>query len=116
MLKEAGQADAIISQVRLLADDDNIVLSSLRVELHELLTIATESAHDATMRGLYLTGSAYMKAIPTIPKPTTTTFLRCDGGLGYLLPSFSSSLRAFGGSLLTAMPGDEVAHDMVVEI
>jgi hypothetical protein len=54
-----------------------------------------------------------MNAIPTMPSPTTTTFLRCDGGLGYLSASFSSSVRAFGGSLLIAMPGEEVAHDIV---
>jgi hypothetical protein len=54
-----------------------------------------------------------MNAIPTMPSPTTTTFLRCDGGLGYLSASFSSSARAFEGSLLIAMPGEEVAHDIV---
>jgi hypothetical protein len=54
-----------------------------------------------------------MNAIPTMPSPTTTTFLRCDGGLGYLSASFSSSVRALGGSLLIAMPGEEVAHDIV---
>lgn len=56
-----------------------------------------------------------MKAMPTIPKPTTTTFFRCDGALGYLFASFSSSECPFGGSLLTAMPGDEVAQDMFLE-
>ena len=56
-----------------------------------------------------------MKAMPTMPRPTTTTFVRCDGGLGYLFASFSSSERAFGGSLPTAMPDDEVAQDMFVE-
>jgi hypothetical protein len=55
-----------------------------------------------------------MNATPTMPSPTTTTFLRCDGGLGCLSDSFSSSVRAFGGSLLIAMPGDEVAHDICV--
>ena len=53
-----------------------------------------------------------MKAIPTMPSPTMTTFLRSDGGLGYFSVSFSSSVREFGGSLLTAMPGEEVAHDI----
>ncbi len=56
-----------------------------------------------------------MKAMPTIPRPTTTIFLRCDGGLGYLVVSFSSSECPFEGSLLAAMPGDEVAHDIFDE-
>lgn len=54
-----------------------------------------------------------MNAMPTIPNPTTTTLLRSEGGLGYLSASFSSPERAFGGSLLMAMPGDEVAHDIL---
>jgi hypothetical protein len=54
-----------------------------------------------------------MNAIPTMPKPTTTILFRSDGGLGYLFPSFSSSVRAFGGSLLIAMPGDDVAQDII---
>jgi hypothetical protein len=53
-----------------------------------------------------------MKAMPTMPRPTTTILLRCDGGSGYFFASFSSSVRAFRGSLLIAMPGEEVAQDI----
>lgn len=56
---------------------------------------------------------AYMNAIPTMPSPTTTTFFRCEGVSGYFSGSLSSSVCALGGSLLIAMPGDEVAQDIL---
>jgi hypothetical protein len=56
---------------------------------------------------------AYMNAIPTMPSPTTTIFFRCEGVSGYFLGSLSSSVCELGGSLLIAMPGDEVAQDIL---
>jgi len=41
MLEETRQANPIIRQMLLLADDDGIVFSLLCIELHELLTIST---------------------------------------------------------------------------
>lgn len=54
-----------------------------------------------------------MKAIPTIPKPTTTIFFRCDGSLGYFSESFSSFVCPPAGLRLIAMPGEDVAHDIL---
>jgi hypothetical protein len=47
-----------------------------------------------------------------MPNPTTTIFFRSDGTLGYFSVSFSSSVRALGGSLLMAIAGEEVAQDI----
>lgn len=49
-----------------------------------------------------------MNAIPTIPRPTTTTVFRSEGCFGYLLLSFSSSLCPLAGSALAFMPGADV--------
>ena len=55
----------------------------------------------------------YIKAMPTIPSPTTTIFFRCDGGLGYCDPSSSGSWP-LTGVLPACMPGDESAHDILI--
>ena len=51
--------------------------------------------------------------MPTIPSPTTTIFFRCDGGFGYCDPSSSGSWP-LTGVLLACMPGDELAHDILI--
>jgi hypothetical protein len=52
-----------------------------------------------------------MKAMPTMPSPITTTLFRSEGGFGYF--EFSSSeLCPLAGSLLIAIPGEEVDHDI----
>ena len=52
-----------------------------------------------------------MKATPTIPRPTTTTLVFLPGCLMVASESF---LSAPLGSWLTAMDGDEVAQDMLL--
>ena len=48
-----------------------------------------------------------------MPRPTTTIFFRCEGSLGYFSVSLSSLLCPPAGSRLIAMPGDDVAHDIL---
>jgi hypothetical protein len=51
---------------------------------------------------------AYTKAMPTMPKPTTTTFfLRPSDGV------LSPLTSAPSGARLIAMPGEDVAQDML---
>ena len=54
-----------------------------------------------------------MKAMPTIPNPTTTTFFLPSSDCGICGACLSKSC-ALIGSLLACMPGDESAHDMIV--
>jgi hypothetical protein len=46
VLEEARQSDAIVSYVRLLTNHDNVVFSSLRIELQEFLTSQSPSQLD----------------------------------------------------------------------
>lgn len=52
-----------------------------------------------------------MKAIPTMPKPTTTTACLLSGGRGYWSDS-SSGWWPLTGTLPACIPGEESAHDM----
>lgn len=53
----------------------------------------------------------YMNAIPTIPSPTTTIFVLSDTGAASL-----DSASAPSGARLIAMPGEDVAHDILCEV
>jgi len=54
----------------------------------------------------------YIKAMPTIPSPTTTIFFLFSGGLGYCGASSSGSCP-LTGSFPACIPGEESAHDIV---
>lgn len=51
---------------------------------------------------------AYTNAMPTIPSPTTTTFVLFDTGAASV-----DSASAPSGFRLIAMPGEDVAHDIL---
>lgn len=51
MLEKAGQSDTIISQVRFLSDDHDVIFSPLRIELHELLAGHEPSQHLGNIEG-----------------------------------------------------------------
>jgi hypothetical protein len=112
MLKEACQSNSVVGQVRLFANDNDVVFSALRVELHDFLAIRI--VHISLYANfVHSPVSAHMKAIPTMPKPTTTIFFRCEGSLEYFSVSFSSLLCPPAGSRLIAVPGEDVAQDIL---
>ena len=94
VLEEARQSNTIISQMRFLSDDHNVVFSSFGIHFQELFSasclVQILGQTDYTRRAR-IQVDAYMNAIPTIPSPTTTTLCRCEGGLGYCAPSSSGS-------------------------
>ena len=51
---------------------------------------------------------SYMNATPTIPSPTTTIFCLCPTGA-----AVGASAFEFSGLRLIAIPGEDVAHDIV---
>ena len=80
MLKEARQSYSIICQVRFLSNNHDIVFPPFLIHLHQLFSITSLALRtNAKMQRL----RPYMKAIPTMPKPTTTTRFLLSGGRGY---------------------------------
>lgn len=73
VLEEGGQADPVVGEMLLLANDSYVVLAGAGVELEELFSWwMSETGASALCESA--AGEAYMKAIPTIPRPTTTIF------------------------------------------
>jgi len=98
VFKVASQADSVVCQMWFFSNNDNIVLPSLDIELDEFLTgilVRTDvSPHSGTQQP-----ATYMKAMPTIPRPTTTTFFRL---LVSGISSFASNSFTVSGNRLAS--------------
>jgi hypothetical protein len=75
VFEEGGQTDTVVGHVLLLADDCDVVLSCPRVELQEFLSGRGSAAVTGLTR-IHCPCPTYMKLMPTMPRPTTTTLLR----------------------------------------
>lgn len=74
VFEKAGEANSVVCKMRLLSNDNNIVLSSLCIEFQELFA----GIYRQTGRDFIFGERTHTKIIPTIPSPTTTTFFLCE--------------------------------------
>ncbi len=113
MLKEARQANAVVSHMRFFTNDDNVVFPSFLVHLDKLLSIDAHCQPRSMLSGISgFMRRPYINAMPTIPSPTTTIFFLFSGGRGYCGASSSGSCP-LTGNFPTCIPGEESAHDIV---
>lgn len=94
MLEKASQANAVVCEMRLFADNDNIVFSPLDIVFHEFLTVSGQLQY-----ALSVEWRTCMKAMPTMPSPTTTIRFR---GWSELISPLLSKSATFSGSLLAS--------------
>lgn len=74
--EEAGKTNSVVGQMRLLSEHSDVVFSRSRIVLEKLL-----SDQHCQLRGVEAIGIAagtHMKAMPTMPRPTITTFFRAS--------------------------------------
>ena len=89
MLKEGCEADAVVGHVLFLAHDCDVVLSCPRVKFEEFLSGkgsgVSPGLGELPHSSIVCQSVTYMKLMPTMPRPTTTTLLRAPtaifGGL-----------------------------------
>ena len=71
VVEECGEADSVVSEVRLFTENGDVVLAIPGIVLEDLLTV---SAVNHFLFTVWIGNRIiYMKAMPTMPRPTTTS-------------------------------------------